>query len=264
VHRHAAASQLQLDVRRSDGRAAPGAQGIATEDASPGYAKKRRHLETCWQEPDEGLWEVRGPRRRFTHSKVMCWVAFDRGIKAAEQYMLPGPVPRWREVRARIHDDVCRRAWRPKLGHFAQSYGSDDLDASLLLIPMTGFLPCSDPRVRSTIEAVQRDLTLDGFVQRYRTRRALDGLPPGGVFLACSSGSRTRCACSTGTTRRARYSGACSGWSTTLACSPRNTIRRRSGCSEISAGLFARGAGQYGDEPERTGRRRSSARAKVA
>ena len=187
---NAAAGQLQLDVYGEvmDALHQARKQGIGREDASWDMQRKLlEHLETCWHEPDQGLWEVRGPRRRFTHSKVMCWVAFDRAIKAAEQYSLPGPVPRWREVRARIHDDVCRRAWRPKLGHFAQSYGSDDLDASLLLIPMTGFLPCSDPRVRGTIEAVRRDLTLDGFVQRYRTRRALDGLPPGeGVFLACS------------------------------------------------------------------------------
>jgi len=187
---NAAAGQLQLDVYGEvmDALHQARKQGIAREDASWDLQRKLlEHLETCWHEPDEGLWEVRGPRRRFTHSKVMCWVAFDRAIRAAEQYGLPGPVPRWREVRARIHDDVCRRAWRPKLNHFAQSYGSDDLDASLLLIPMTGFLPCSDPRVKSTIEAIQRELTIDGFVQRYRTRRALDGLPPGeGVFLACS------------------------------------------------------------------------------
>jgi GH15 family glucan-1,4-alpha-glucosidase len=187
---NAAANQLQLDVYGEvmDALHQARKQGIARQEASWDLQRKLlEHLETCWHEPDEGLWEVRGPRRRFTHSKVMCWVAFDRAIKGAEQFGLPGPVPRWREVRSRIHDDVCRRAWRPKLGHFAQSYGSDDLDASLLLIPMTGFLPCSDPRVKGTIEAVQRELTIDGFVQRYRTRRALDGLPPGeGVFLACS------------------------------------------------------------------------------
>jgi len=187
---NAAAAQLQLDVYGEvmDALHQARKEGIARRDASWDLQRKLlEHLETCWQEPDEGLWEVRGPRRRFTHSKVMCWVAFDRAIKASEQYGLPGPVPRWREVRARIHEDVCRRAWRPKLGHFAQSYGSDELDASLLLMPTTGFLPCTDPRVRGTIEAVLRDLTVDGFVQRYRTRRALDGLPPGeGVFIACS------------------------------------------------------------------------------
>ena len=187
---NAAAGQLQLDVYGEvmDALHQARKHGIESEDAAWGLqVKLLEHLEQCWHEPDEGLWEVRGPRRRFTHSKVMCWVAFDRGISAAERYGLPGPVPRWREVRAAIHEDVCRRAWRPKLGYFAQSYGSDELDASLLLIPMTGFLPATDPRVRGTIEAIQRELTVDGFVQRYRTRRALDGLPPGeGVFLACS------------------------------------------------------------------------------
>ena len=187
---NAAAAQLQLDVYGEvmDALHQARKEGLARQDAAWDLQRKLlEHLETCWQEPDEGLWEVRGPRRRFTHSKVMCWVAFDRGVKAVEQYGLPGPVSRWREVRARIHEDVCRRAWRPKLGHFAQSYGSDDLDASLLLMPTTGFLPCSDPRVRGTIDAIRDKLTIDGLVQRYRTRRTLDGLPPGeGVFLACS------------------------------------------------------------------------------
>jgi GH15 family glucan-1,4-alpha-glucosidase len=145
------------------------------------------HLETCWQDPDEGLWEVRGPRRHFTHSKVMCWVAFDRAIKAVETQGREGPVERWREVRDRIHADVCERGFNKARGTFVQTYESDELDASLLLIPTTGFLPCSDPRIRATIDAIQRDLTQDGFVLRYRTRESLDGLPPGeGVFLACS------------------------------------------------------------------------------
>jgi GH15 family glucan-1,4-alpha-glucosidase len=146
-----------------------------------------KHLETCWQEPDEGLWEVRGPRRQFTHSKVMCWVAFDRAIKAVETQGRPGPVEHWRRVRDRIHDEVCKRGWNAKRGSFVQHYGSKELDASLLLIPITGFLPASDARVRATIEAIQRELTEDGLVLRYRTRESLDGLPPGeGVFLACS------------------------------------------------------------------------------
>ncbi len=187
---NAAASQLQLDVYGEvmDALHQARKSGIAKEDSA--WALQRQlleHLGKVWTEPDEGLWEVRGPRRHFTYSKVMCWVAFDRAIKAVESFGLEGPVERWRELRDRIHDDVCKRAWRSPLGSFAQSYGSDDLDASLLLIPMTGFLPCSDPRVRGTIEAVQRELTEGGLVLRYRTRRRLDGLPPGeGVFLACS------------------------------------------------------------------------------
>jgi len=114
-------------------------------------------------------------------------VAFDRAVKAVEEHGLPGPVEHWRELRAQIHEEVCQRAWRPELNSFAQSYDSDELDASLLLMPCTGFLPATDPRVRGTVEAIQHLLTVDGLVLRYRTRRKIDGLPPGeGVFLACS------------------------------------------------------------------------------
>jgi len=187
---NAAASQVQLDVYGEvmDALHQGRKHGIPKDDAA--WAMQRallEHLEGCWQDPDEGLWEVRGARRHFTYSKVMCWVAFDRSIKAVEEYGRDGPLEHWREVRAHIHDDVCRRAWRSELGYFAQSYGSDELDASLLLLPTVGFLPCSDPRILGTIEAIQRDLTVDGLVLRYRTRKSLDGLPPGeGVFLACS------------------------------------------------------------------------------
>jgi len=187
---NAAAGQRQLDVYGEvmDALHQARKQGIAKEDAAwDVQLALLEHLEGCWQEPDEGLWEIRGPRRHFTHSKMMCWLAFERAIEACVQFSLPGPVERWREIRSRIHEDICRRAWRPVLGYFAQSYGSDELDASLLLMPITGFLPAADPRVRGTIEAIQRELTVDGLVQRYRTRRVLDGLPPGeGVFLACS------------------------------------------------------------------------------
>jgi GH15 family glucan-1,4-alpha-glucosidase len=117
----------------------------------------------------------------------MCWVAFDRAIKAVECFQRPGPVDHWRKIRARIHADICARGFSAKRGTFVQSYGSEELDASLLLIPITGFLPATDRRVRSTIEAIQRELTADGLVLRYRTHESLDGLPPGeGVFLACS------------------------------------------------------------------------------
>ena len=188
---NAAAHQLQLDVYGEvmDALHQGRKQGIARQDAAWDLqCSMLRHLETCWQDADHGLWEMRGPQRHFTHSKMMCWVAFDRAIKAVEEHGLPGPLERWREVRARIHDEVCARAWRPELDSFVQSYDSDDeLDASLLLMPSTGFLPATDPRVRGTIEAIQRDLTSDGLVLRYRTRKTLDGLPPGeGVFLACS------------------------------------------------------------------------------
>jgi GH15 family glucan-1,4-alpha-glucosidase len=145
------------------------------------------HLEQIWQEPDEGIWEVRGPKRHFTHSKVMAWVAFDRAIKSAEKFGLKAPLAHWRSLREQIHDDVCRHGFDNDLGSFVQSYGSKNLDASLLLVPLVGFLPPSDPRVRSTIEKIERDLLRDGFVLRYNTGTVTDGLPPGeGVFLACS------------------------------------------------------------------------------
>ena len=145
------------------------------------------HLEKVWMEPDAGMWEVRGALRQFTYSKVMCWVAFDRAVKMVEGMGLPGPVERWRQVRRQIHDDVCRLGVSLERGCFVQSYGSEELDASLLLIPITGFLPARDPRVMATVEAIQRELTVGGLVQRYRTRESIDGLPPGeGVFLACS------------------------------------------------------------------------------
>jgi GH15 family glucan-1,4-alpha-glucosidase len=146
-----------------------------------------RHLEKVWMQPDAGMWEVRGPPRHFTYSKVMCWVAFDRAVKMVEAMGLPGPLDRWRRLRQQIHDEVCRQGVSDVGGCFVQSYGSEELDASLLLIPLTGFLPAWDPRVVATVDAIQRALTVDGLVQRYRTRESIDGLPPGeGVFLACS------------------------------------------------------------------------------
>jgi GH15 family glucan-1,4-alpha-glucosidase len=146
------------------------------------------HLETCWHEPDDGIWEVRGPQRQFTHSKVMAWVAFDRAVKRVQEVGGGGPLGRWKALRARIHDEVCRHGYDASVGAFVQCFGSKELDASLLLIPLVGFLPASDPRVQSTVRAIQRELVTEGgFVMRYRTDRALDGLPEGeGVFLPCS------------------------------------------------------------------------------
>jgi GH15 family glucan-1,4-alpha-glucosidase len=147
-------------------------------------------LETKWREPDEGIWEVRGPRRHFTHSKLMAWVAFDRAIAAIEDFGLDGPLEKWRAIRREIHDEVCRVAYDPKRGAFVQSYGSSELDASLLTMPQLGFLPANDPRVVGTVEAIERELTWHGFVQRYAMHGGsteVDGLPPGeGSFLLCS------------------------------------------------------------------------------
>jgi len=144
-------------------------------------------LESHWQDPDEGIWEVRGPRRHFTHSKVMAWVAFDRAVKDVEAFGLEGPVARWRELRDQIHAQICARGFDARHNTFVQSYESPHLDASLLLIPQVGFLPAEDARVRGTVEAIERNLLVDGLVLRYSTGTNVDALPPGeGVFLPCS------------------------------------------------------------------------------
>jgi GH15 family glucan-1,4-alpha-glucosidase len=144
-------------------------------------------LEQGWREPDEGIWEVRGERRHFTHSKVMAWVAFDRGIKLCEEFGRPGPVEHWRAIRNEIHAEVCREAWNDRLASFTQSYGSELLDASLLVLPLVGFLPPEDPRIRGTVRAAQKQLSYDGFVLRYPSEQGVDGLPAGeGAFLPCS------------------------------------------------------------------------------
>jgi GH15 family glucan-1,4-alpha-glucosidase len=147
-------------------------------------------VERAWSEPDEGIWEVRGPRRHFTHSKVMAWVALDRAVHGVEHHGRHGPVDRWRQVRQRIHDDVCRHGFDARRGTFTQFYGSAELDASVLMIPLVGFLPPSDPRVRGTVAAIERELMWDGFLRRYSmTPRTedVDGLPAGeGAFLACT------------------------------------------------------------------------------
>ncbi|MGH3005757.1 MAG: glycoside hydrolase family 15 protein [Gaiellaceae bacterium] len=144
-------------------------------------------LESGWREPDEGIWEVRGPRRHFTHSKVMAWVALDRAVKAVERFGLSGPVDRWRRLRDEIHAEICREGYDAERRTFTQYYGSSELDASLLMIPLVGFLPPSDRRVAGTVEAVQRELLHDGFVRRYSTSTEVDGLPAGeAAFLTCT------------------------------------------------------------------------------
>ena len=187
---NAAWEQFQLDVygelmdtmylaRR--GGIAPDENAWRVERALTDY------LEQMWTEPDNGIWEVRGPKRHFTHSKVMAWVAVDRVVKAVENFGLQGPVERWRGLRAQIHDEVCRRGFAPERNTFVQYYGGAELDASLLMIPLVGFLPPSDPRVKGTVSAIERDLMADGFVLRYRTHPKIDGLPPGdAAFLPCS------------------------------------------------------------------------------
>jgi GH15 family glucan-1,4-alpha-glucosidase len=144
-------------------------------------------LESAWEQPDDGIWEVRGGRREFTHSKMMAWVAFDRAVKTVEQFGTDGPVERWRKLRDTIHEQVCREGYSSRLGAFVESYGSDRLDASLLMMPLVGFLPAHDPRVQGTVAAIEKHLMHDGFVQRYATDPKVDGLPPGeGAFLPCT------------------------------------------------------------------------------
>ena len=187
---NAAATQLQLDVYGEVADALHQARAAKLLDTPQSWslqASLLEHLETIWEEPDEGLWETRGGRRHFTFSKVMAWVAFDRGIREAEMHGLPGPVHRWRGVRDQIHARVCRDGYDAGRGSFVQSFGADCLDASLLLIPFVGFLPHGDPRVQGTVRAIERDLLVDGFVMRYKAEGGTDGLPDGeGAFLACS------------------------------------------------------------------------------
>jgi GH15 family glucan-1,4-alpha-glucosidase len=145
------------------------------------------HLERIWPEPDEGIWEVRGPRQHFTHSKVMAWVAFDRAVKIARHSSLEAPVDSWVEQRDRIHAEVCDRAFNREKNSFTQVYEGEALDASLLMLPLVGFLPVDDARVAGTVAAIERELVVDGLVLRYDTHRTDDGLKPGeGVFLPCS------------------------------------------------------------------------------
>jgi len=145
------------------------------------------NLARIWDQPDEGIWEVRGPRRHFTHSRLMAWVAMDRAVKAVEHYGLSGPVEAWRATRERIHADICQNGFDADKDAFVQYYGGKALDASLLVMPAVGFLPPEDPRIRSTIAAIERELVEGGLVLRYRTAQSEDGLPPGeGTFLVCS------------------------------------------------------------------------------
>ena len=185
-----AAGQLQLDVYGEVMNALHLARvgGLQADDTAWNVqCEMLEHLETIWQEPDEGIWETRGGRQHFTFSKVMAWVAFDRAIKSAEMFDLDGPVDHWRAIRDQIHAQVCEKSWNPTLNAFTQVYGGDELDASVLLIAQVGFLPPSDLRVAGTVAATEKYLMRDGFVMRYRTTEFDDGLPPGeGTFLACS------------------------------------------------------------------------------
>lgn len=187
---NAAALQLQLDVygELMDALYLARKGGLAGDDTSWRLqVALMTHLEDIWQSPDEGIWEVRGPPRHFTHSKVMAWVAFDRAVKSIEQFGVAGPLARWRAVRDRIHAEVCAHGIDSRRGCFVQSYGGEEVDAALLMLPLVGFLPASDARIQATVRAIEANLLVDGLVRRYRTEAVADGLPDGeGVFLACS------------------------------------------------------------------------------
>ncbi|HEU5080084.1 MAG TPA: glycoside hydrolase family 15 protein [Opitutaceae bacterium] len=187
---NAASEQFQLDVYGEVIDAMHLARKMNITIGDAGWRLERHLVEFVienWEKPDEGIWEVRGPRQHFTHSKVMAWVALDRAVKAIEHFDLEGDLERWKEARAKIHETVCRECYSEKRGSFVQAYGSDRLDASTLMIPLVGFLPPTDERVIRTVDTIRRELSRDGFLLRYKTEGEVDGLPPGeGVFLPCS------------------------------------------------------------------------------
>ena len=187
---NAASEQFQLDVYGEVvgvGFASVEALGRMDEQLWPRWRPVVEHVETIWREPDDGIWETRGPRRHFTYSKVMAWVVFDRAVRIAEQYGLEGPIERWSQVRDEIHAEVCEQGYDAERRAFTQYYGSKELDASVLNIPLVGFLPGTDERVQGTIDAIARELGRDGFVSRYSTAETDDGLSGDeGQFLACS------------------------------------------------------------------------------
>ena len=187
---NAAANQFQLDVYGEviDSLYQARKKGLAAMDESWDLQKELvRHLEKVWAEPDDGIWEIRGGRRHFTFSKVMAWVALDRAVRSIEEFGEEGPLDRWRKLRAEIHDEVCRLGFSHQAQAFVQYFGSTELDASVLMMALVGFLPPSDPRIISTVAAIEKNLMSDGFVARYNTNSSVDGLSGSeGVFLACS------------------------------------------------------------------------------
>jgi GH15 family glucan-1,4-alpha-glucosidase len=187
-----ASDQLQLDTFGEvlDSLYHARCHGLYPSDDESGEALELpllEHLEKVWADPDDGLWEVRSGRQQFTESKVMAWVAFDRGIRMVERFGMHGPVERWRKIRAEIHVQVCKHGFHKGMSSFTQAYGTKHLDSSLLLLPLVGFLPIADPRITGTVKAIEKRLMRNGLLLRYDTTRVKDGLPAGeGAFLACS------------------------------------------------------------------------------
>jgi GH15 family glucan-1,4-alpha-glucosidase len=187
---NAASEQLQLDVFGEVLNALHQSRVGGLEESDHCWAMEIgliEHVSVIWEQPDEGIWETRGGRQHFTFSKIMAWVAVDRGIRSAEQFGREAPLEKWRALRQRMHDTICARGFNTERNSFAAVFGGKALDASLLLAPMFGFLPYDDPRITGTVAAIEHDLLRDGFVLRYDTGEQRDGLPPGeGAFLACS------------------------------------------------------------------------------
>jgi GH15 family glucan-1,4-alpha-glucosidase len=187
---NAAAGQVQLDIYGEMLDCFYHAQesmGRHSEDDFRVLTLLLQHLETIWDLPDEGIWETRGGKQQFTYSKMMAWVAFDRAVMLAEQHNYEAPLVKWKAIRETLHNEICTNAFNKRKNSFVQAYGSAQLDASMLLMPVVGFLPGSDPRVKGTVDAIERELMPDGLVMRYNTAKVKDGLPPGeGMFLACS------------------------------------------------------------------------------
>lgn len=187
---NAASRQFQLDVFGEVMDCLHLARHFELHDDAGDWRVERElldRLEEVWQEPDEGIWEVRGPKRHFTHSKLMAWVAFKRAVKDVERFGLDGPVGRWRRLRDQLHQEICERGFNADRNAFVQYYGGTEVDASLLMMAEVGFLPATDPRIAGTVAAIERDLLRGGFVDRYRTHSGIDGLPSGeGAFLLCT------------------------------------------------------------------------------
>ncbi len=187
---NAASEQLQLDVYGEvmDSLFIARDKGLTFSDE--GWSMQKAlvtHLEQLWPQPDSGMWEIRGPRRHFVFSKVMAWVAFDRAVRTIEKFGEEGPLDRWKRIRADIKDEVCKLGYSRDKQAFVQYYGSSELDASVLMMPLVGFLPADDPRIKNTVAAIEKNLMQDGFVLRYNTASHVDGLTGReGVFLACS------------------------------------------------------------------------------
>lgn len=187
---NAAYNQHQLDVYGEvvDAMHVARRAGLAPDENAWRVERELvRFLETDWRKPDEGIWEIRGPRRHFIHSKVMAWVALDRAVDAVEKYCLPGEAEKWRRLRDEIHEEVCRKGFHPGVNSFVQHYDSIEPDASLLMLSLVGFLPATDPRMIGTVAYIQKKLVREGFVERYLSDSEIDGLPPGeGAFLLCT------------------------------------------------------------------------------